>query len=228
MKKIILFCFLALLGFVATKAQIVLIDPSSHDLEFLASDFTADATSMVTNLSGQTRTFRWVRTVVAEPVGWSTSVCDKNNCYPNTISYKDFVLGPDSSGLLKLDIVPNNISGFGQYEILVFDINDSSNANSTMIVNANASVTGIADVSGQILTVYPNPVKSVLNMNLDVAKHVTSVDIHNVVGQKIKTIAVEEGTKSIAVPVGDLKKGIYFLRVYTSGKELTTKTFSKE
>lgn len=228
MKKTILLLLLILVNLVMVRSQNITILPSSQQLNFLASDYSAEADSWVQNNSGHAVTLRWVRVVESEPAEWATTVCDKNLCYSPETASQVFTLGVDSMSLMKLNVFPNNMDGEGKYQILVYDVSDSANTNAVMNVDAVAEVTGISGIIGEVVSIYPNPAKGVLYMNLDGSKHITSVDIHNIVGQKVKTVNFEEGVKSVAIPVADLKKGIYFLRIFSNGKEIATKTFSKD
>lgn len=229
MKKIVLLLANVVITWMMAHAQSgFYIDPASHELEFSADATAQQAVSQVYNNTSITRTFRWQLFIDQEPEGWIHQVCDKNLCYAPDVLTKDFFLNPDSNGLLRLDVTANNVSGEGDYRILVYDINDSMNYNATMTVHAMANPTGISLVPGESISIYPNPAKEVLNMNLNTSKHITSININNLVGQKIKTINVQKGVKSVAIPVNDLKKGIYFVRVFSDAMEVATKTFSKD
>jgi hypothetical protein len=229
MRKIILLVAIILTNLMIARSQNgFYIDPPSHDIEFSADASAQQSISTAYNNTSISRTFRWVLIVDQEPTGWINQVCDKNLCYAPGVITKDFVLGSDSSGLLRLDLTPNNVSGEGYFRLYVYDINDSANYNATMTVHAVSDPTGISVVSDQVISIYPIPAKEVLNLNLNGSKHITSVDINNIVGQKVKTMKLEEGLKTIAIPVSDLKKGVYFLRVFSNGNEVATKTFSKD
>lgn len=228
MKKAILLLLVVLINLVVVRSQNITIEPSSLQVSFLASDYSAEAVSYVQNNSGVVKTLRWIRIVESEPTGWATTVCDKNLCYSPQTSSEDFTLGVDSVGLMKLNIFPNNVDGQAKYQIIIYDVNDSANTSAIMNVDALAKVTGISGITGETVSIYPNPAKGMLYMNLDGSKHITSVDIHNIVGQKVKTVSIQDGEKSVAIPVSDLKKGIYFLRIFNNEKEIATKTFSKD
>lgn len=222
---------LALLSFIlVSKAQNpnINIDPATVDLSVYIDDY-ADGNSTVYNTSNAARTFRWIRTNVGAPAAWTTTVCDKNNCYSTTTSSQDFVLGAGASGLLRLTVNPNGVTGNATYQVLVYDLNDSINTNSVFIVNVNAfDMTGINDPVNGGVSLYPIPAKDQLNINFEGVKNVTSISIYNVVGQKLKTVNVNAGSKSAVIPVSDMKKGVYFLRVYSNNTEAVTKTFTKE
>ncbi|HYV92492.1 MAG TPA: T9SS type A sorting domain-containing protein [Chitinophagales bacterium] len=229
MRKIFLLLAIVLMNFIMVKAQVLTIDPASQQVTIDASGYV-EATSNVTNISSITRNFKWVLFVDDQPAGWTFSVCDNNTCYAPgaTKPAMAVALTPNQSSLLRLNLWANGITGSGSYHIVFYDLIDSANANITMYIGAVADLTGIGEPNSEIISLYPNPVKTTLFINLTPEKHITSIDIHNLVGQKIKTVIVEDGLKKITVSVADLKKGIYFLRAFTNGKEVATMTFSKD
>lgn len=227
MKKLFTISLILLSFVVISKAQNVTIDPNDVDLN-ISIDAYGDANATVYNNSTTARTFRWIR-IVDAPSSWTSTVCDKNNCYSNNTNTQDFVLNAGANGLLKLTVNPQMVSGEGEYQVLVFDLNDSAATNAVLNVHASAqNLTGISNPAIAGVSIYPIPAKDILNINFDGLKNVNAISIYNVVGQKLKTVNVYAGSKSVAVPVSELKKGVYFLRVYSNNKEALTKTFTKE
>ncbi|MBK9732131.1 MAG: T9SS type A sorting domain-containing protein [Chitinophagaceae bacterium] len=227
MKKIATLSLILLSFVFNSRAQNVSIDPNNVDLYFTV-DAYGDANATVFNNSNTARTFRWIR-VSDAPGIWTSTVCDKNNCYSSNTNSQDFVLNAGANGLLKLTVNAQMVAGEGDYQILVYDLNDSIYTNAVFTVHAVAQdMTGISDPVATGVSVYPIPAKDILNINFDAVKNVNAVSIYNVVGQKLKTVNVYTGSKSVAVPVSELKKGVYFLRVYSNNKEAVTKTFTKE
>lgn len=227
MKRTLLIVLVIAATVATSIAQILSITPNYSSLSFPASEFS-DAAAYIQNNSNYERTVRWVRYADSQPVGWYTTVCDDNECYSPGTSSMTVKIAANSSGLLKLNVFANDVVGSGVYHINVFDVADSAAANAVFNVDVVTNPVGINNVSGVAVSIYPNPVKDVLYLNLDASKHITRIEIHNVVGQKVKSVALEDGLKSVAVPLSDLKKGMYFIRMFSSGREVATKTFSKD
>lgn len=228
MKKIFTLSFAFLAVMLTSRAQIISVDPATHDVHIDVSE-QGDALSYVYNNSSSTKTIRWVRLVEGTPAAWTSTVCDENNCYSTATSTKDFILNGGANGLLKLTVTPNETPGEGVFKVLVYDVNDSANANAIMIVNTVVeNLTGVSDPVNGGVSIYPIPAKDFLNVKFEAVKNVSSVEIFNVVGQKLKVVNVSSEMKSVAVPVSDLKKGVYFVRVYSNGNDVITKTFTKE
>jgi hypothetical protein len=228
MKKLFtLFC-LGLIFYSSIYAQTITVAPTSFELNFTADGQEATH-STITNNSTTGRTLRWIRYVNDAPAAWTTTVCDLNNCYSASTATMAFYLDAGASGLLDVTLTPHDVAGTGTYEIFVYDVNDSANVNGMVTIAADIeSATGISDPAESGISIFPIPAKDMLTIGFDPAKNINRIEVYNVVGQKLKTAPVTPGSKSVVVPVSDLKKGVYFVRVYGNGKEIVTKTFTKE
>ncbi|MBA3647194.1 MAG: T9SS type A sorting domain-containing protein [Chitinophagales bacterium] len=223
---ILFFLVLSILGL---HAQSVLsIEPNSFNLE-IALDNRSTASSYVFNNSSVTRTLRWVRIVEGAPLAWSSYVCDKNNCYLDSTNTQTFELSGNGRGLLELTVTPNGTEGTGNYRVLVYDIKDSAAVNAILTVGAvSNNTTGINNPKTKGISIFPIPAKDVLNVSFDVAYNVSSIQVYNMVGQKLKTVAVSSSSKTVAIPVSALNKGMYFIHILSNGKDIATQTFTKE
>lgn len=77
---------------------------------------------------------------------------------------------------------------------------------------------------GNILHVYPNPVTTVLNIEIDDAEGEYTLDITSIDGTNVLTRRVKSRT---TLDVSDYPKGYYLVRVLTSNKNLTRKIVVK-
>ncbi|HYV92276.1 MAG TPA: T9SS type A sorting domain-containing protein [Chitinophagales bacterium] len=229
MKKIILLAVALQMNVVMTYAQGITFSPVYFQFNMETTDYSVEAISFLQNNSNQQRTIRWIRVMLAQTDSMKTQVCDTVNCFSYETSTHDFILPPNKKETVRLSVFPDSIAGIGSYDLFAYDINDSVNAHATFHVDVTVTdVNGISDFGNEAISIYPNPVKDLLHINLNMNKHITSVDIHNLVGQKIKSVHLQAGLKSVSIPVADLKKGIYFLRLFSNGKEVATVTFSKD
>ena len=71
------------------------------------------------------------------------------------------------------------------------------------------------------LTMYPNPVKNVLNLNIIGAEDLLQISVFNSAGMLIKTVTVENGNYKLNT--GDYPGGIYYLRVHSGNNEIMKK-----
>lgn len=88
------------------------------------------------------------------------------------------------------------------------------------INNENLSVNA---VKSQKLTIYPNPVKEVLNVKIPEGEKIRSLEIYNVLGQK-----VAQFTDQREISLHTLKSGIYVLKVLTDKGSLYNTKIIKE
>ncbi len=67
------------------------------------------------------------------------------------------------------------------------------------------------------VVIYPNPTNGIININ---AYNINEVSIYNLVGQKVKTLIVDDD--NCMIDLSDYKDGVYFIKINT-GKEIITK-----
>ncbi len=72
-----------------------------------------------------------------------------------------------------------------------------------------------------VFSVYPNPSRDKITVNLFEGSSKTNVEIYSVLGQKINVKQFQG--KSFDIDVSSLQKGVYFLKVIFGGKETTRK-----
>ncbi|GAA4774829.1 MULTISPECIES: S8/S53 family peptidase [Flavobacterium] len=92
------------------------------------------------------------------------------------------------------------------------------------IESINATL-GVAENNQILFSVYPNPARDKVTLNLFEDFNKKSVEIYSVLGQKISVKSFDG--QSTDLDVSSLEKGVYFLKVKSGSKE-TTKKFIKE
>jgi hypothetical protein len=90
---------------------------------------------------------------------------------------------------------PNDRLGYG---ILNFS-NALSAINTTM---------GVENIKKSTINIYPNPVKSILNIKTD--DKIKTVELYDEIGRKVKNLS-----KSNVINLENLSKGIYYLKIQT-------------
>lgn len=89
----------------------------------------------------------------------------------------------------------------------------------TAIVLPSATA-GVDDFYAQPVAVYPNPTSDVLYVSND--GNVKSVDLMNVSGQVVKSVAVSSAA-DVVIPVADMAKALYLVKIHTSnGVKIST------
>ena len=77
--------------------------------------------------------------------------------------------------------------------------------------------TGIEESEDSPFSVYPNPVKDMLNVN---CKDIEQVSLFNAVGQKIESFRTE-GNDKVQIDLSGLSSGVYILQAVSQGHSLT-------
>lgn len=91
--------------------------------------------------------------------------------------------------------------------------------------NVSSGTTGILEPATNLLVnVYPNPfeVKVMVKYN-----GVQSIDVFNILGDKVKTIELSATENKVEVDFENLPSGAYFFRVYSEGVIVETKRIVK-
>ncbi|MDA3892775.1 MAG: T9SS type A sorting domain-containing protein [Salinivirgaceae bacterium] len=98
---------------------------------------------------------------------------------------------------------------------------DEITFNNTSVCNSGTSI----EVSNKTrLLVYPNPAADILFVQGD---NMQSIDIVNVMGQQIKSLA-NINNDQVNIPVNDLSKGIYFVVAHLNKGEKSIMKFTKK
>ena len=98
----------------------------------------------------------------------------------------------------------------GVYEVLVVD--EIGCEGSTMIPIYSVA---ISELTNSSISIYPNPVQNTLNIDLETNSTSVEVQILNTMGAEVlnKIVDVSGIDNKIQLQVGDLPKGVYFLKV---------------
>ena len=93
-----------------------------------------------------------------------------------------------------------------------------------------ALTTGLSSFSeNDVISIYPNPVKELLNIKFEMINENLEVKILNSIGQLIKEEKISNQTNSAYISTNDLHSGIYLISIFDSnGKLIAVKKFVKE
>jgi len=95
-------------------------------------------------------------------------------------------------------------------------------------------VTNVKEVSSIVMSVlsaslYPNPAKSSMTLNLSLSdKENADIQLYDVTGKFVKSIAKNASEKTLNINCSDLKTGVYFLQINTSQNATNRLKFIKE
>ncbi len=118
------------------------------------------------------------------------------------------------SGLLVGDSVSNSADIYFDYNFPI---------NTDPAVTTVAALKNIEFASANNFTIYPNPVNDILNIKTD--SEIKSIEIYNILGQRVLVVINAEKTKSI--DVSNLKSGSYFIKVKSANGNQVAKFIKK-
>jgi len=96
-------------------------------------------------------------------------------------------------------------------------------------VNCNPSFNDISNKLKQI-TIYPNPAKSQLNLEIEelTSEESVTLSVFNSLGQEIESSDISKGMKIISINIEGYPKGIYFIRLQNKEQVIAVGKFVKE
>ena len=105
------------------------------------------------------------------------------------------------------------------YTVTVSDGTETATATVTFTVNDN---TGVNEIDGRKVSVYPNPVSSTLNIGGLNGFNSLNIQIVNIQGQ-----VVSEISNALEINVSDINAGIYFIKIDCDGQQYLQKIVIK-
>ncbi len=144
----------------------------------------------------------------------------------------DTLIGSPSGGVFSGAGITNSvfdpaIAGVGTY-IINYEFTDANNcksrSNSIVRVDACVSVTEISGVG--VLNVYPNPVKNVLQIDLEAKRNQQALfQLTDVAGRMVeqKNVSIAAGKNNSTFDMQQLDAGVYLLHLQFEGTSLTRK-----
>ena len=131
---------------------------------------------------------------------------------------------PGSNGYIAFKIKPANTVGLGSLientAEIYFDFNFPivTNTVSTTVTTLANDQFGLND----FITVYPNPVGNILNIDMNSSSEIHLINIYNTLGQLVKSIEKPNATKT-SVSVSDLKTGTYLVNINSDKGKMVKK-----
>ena len=88
--------------------------------------------------------------------------------------------------------------------------------------SCSCNTSGIANTDLPTVAIYPNPVLQHQTLTINSSSYITSVEVYTIEGKLLKTIAVDEITKTIQINPAALQVSTCLLKVYSAGKQAYT------
>lgn len=152
-------------------------------------------------------------------------------CYPNTTYVSPFpqTIQPGAtSDLFYGDYRPKNIIGTSN---IMYVFWDEMNMNDSVAVNVHykASPASVSDLTGKIKAsgIYPNPASGLASIDYSIPNSGANARlvISNMLGAKIKEIALKNMAGKATLDVSELMNGIYFYSIISDNQQAVTGKF---
>jgi hypothetical protein len=174
------------------------------------------------NASGSTLKLRVTRVIDSMPEAWETSFCTQSNCFPNIVDSADFDLSPNGQSYLLVHFYPRNTAGDGIVKLKVSDIDAPEVSYELVYLGKIASTLAVEEKTFKNFSLYPNPVKDLLTLELDYHQDVTYY-IFNSIGMAVNSGLISAGNSNVKIDVSNLDKGLYFLQLGEDKQQITRK-----
>jgi hypothetical protein len=175
------------------------------------------------NLGSDVVNLRWSYELTGAPADWVITLCDDQNCYfgqssSNFTNPEPLPISVDDYSIWKLGVKPKLQTGCGTIVFSFFDDSDLS----TVIYTEEFEIcvfdpVSTNDFEAQVadLSVYPNPVRSTLNISDD--SIVDEVVVYNLLGKPVKRFDMNANN---SLDLGDLRDGVYLVGLYNEEQGL--------
>lgn len=204
---------------ISLASRVVSVEWYSNERKLAATTITNNATDPADSL------FSWQIIEYNLVSGWDFSFCDNQECYYGLSlgSTKNFTLRKGETGPLQGDFIFNDIGGNGNVRVVIKSLSNSSMIDTFSMI-AKGWATGVNDIKKtNTISFYPNPAKDIITLKQKGNKTI-DISIYNILGSIVKNITLNPGENSISI--GDLQKGMYFIRYMENGN-LVSKPFTK-
>jgi hypothetical protein len=198
------------------------VQPSKSITKTLVMNTASAAKISQFNTGSKKIGLSWEVLSINLPLSWQASMSD------NIIEYPDIPTGvhvmdsvaPGDTGFLSLNVDPGTETGTGQLKALVYQDGFRVSAD-TLVWNFNTGSVGIQKNSGITdISVYPNPVRETLQINIPYST-VANVVITDMQGKTVRKSDLSEGKNS--VDCASLAKGLYFVTVTTPDRRVVSR-----
>lgn len=199
------------------------------------NDFEVIGHAYVVNIGSSTVQLKWDREEIDFPDGWTSAVCDKNQCYGSPVSTNvgmvggfpiniPVVLNPGDTSIMDLHLYPGGIKGTGKVDLCISTTDNPGTIIGCINYDFNLSTVSTKDLSKAGLKVYPNPTFDFFNVQN--AEGVGFVKVYNTLGRLVK---IFDASLERNFYVGDLPSGMYLVNLQNkSGKTIKTTRIIKK
>jgi hypothetical protein len=186
------------------------IEPTQVQVDdFDPNNFEAVAYSFVNNNGNVAVDYTWTRNTIDITSGWTSAVCDINQCYLDFVSSQDFTLESGSTGNLDVHLYPGGIEGSALIEVVIEDNDNEENVVTGVYLFSTSLLSTTSEKITNALKIYPNPVIS--EFFIEGSEDVQRIEIYNIAGKLVKQV---QSFGQGSINVDNLGTGNYIVRMW--------------
>ncbi|MBK8954784.1 MAG: T9SS type A sorting domain-containing protein [Saprospiraceae bacterium] len=210
MKYIYLTISILISGYAIAQGPRYTVNPSPNTIYFVPDNTDHYKSGKVRNHTNEVLNILWTREILMMPAGWSTYVCDANNCYADKVGkcpeiYPN-VIQPGDSTTLDVHVYEDGTMGEAHIVMWVYEAEDTSKK--VKVDYTFNKVVSNKDIRNIAVKVYPNPASN--SFTVDYNTGLVRIDLVNILGRKIRSF---RAVPNSSYDISDLEDGMYFIRL---------------
>jgi hypothetical protein len=203
-------------GLIAQTPRYV-VNPNPNSISFDADLSDHNAHGKVKNNTNSQINILWTREILQLPQGWSTYVCDANNCYADFIgkcpdAYINKVKAGDSTSL-DVHVFDDGNNGEAHIVMWVYEKEDTSKK--LKVDYLFNKVISNNDVRNIEIKVYPNP--SYNSFSVDYNQGLNRIELYSILGKKVTSF---KAMPKSSYDISQLEDGLYFVKLIGSNEKM--------
>lgn len=193
------------------------VNPNPNSVSF-TSDLTDHlAHGRIKNNTNAQINILWTREILQLPTGWSTYVCDANNCYADFIGkcpelYINKVKANDSVNL-DVHILDDGNEGEAHIVMWVYEKEDTSKkVKVDYLFNKAVSNNDFRNIE---IKVYPNPAYN--SFSVEYNQGLNRIELYTILGKKVTTFKAQPKS---SYDISPLEDGLYFVKLVGPNEQM--------
>jgi len=218
MKKFSLIIVILMISAAAQKAvaQFTITPNPVYEEGVAPEDFEGVGYATITNETEEDLNLTWSRSVIEITEGWTSAICDVNQCYLPNISSQPFDLAAGDSGAMDVHVYPNGFEGAAIIKVVVHRTDDPFVSTSATYYFNQA--VGITEKFSEAIKIYPNPAQDYISID-NSENLVVKADIYNLSGQLVLSTNLN-GNEIINIQ--NLSAGNYILKLSNGNSQIVS------
>ncbi|MBK9107092.1 MAG: T9SS type A sorting domain-containing protein [Saprospiraceae bacterium] len=201
----ILFC-----SYFMAQGQRFSVNPNPNTIYFTPDNTDHYKSGKIRNHTGEVLSMLWNREILMMPAGWSTYVCDANNCYADKVGkcpeiYPNIIAPYDS---VNLDVHVYEDGSMGEAHVVMWVYEAEDTSKKVKVDYTFNKVVSNKDIKNIAVKVYPNPASN--SFTVDYNTGLVRIDMVNILGRKIRSYRAFPNS---SYDISDLEDGLYFIRL---------------